>query len=72
MAAGRIKSMKNSGDTVRNPTSDFPDFNAVPQPTVPPLFRKLSKPSCERYGNEERGYRKAVGLQRSRLACVAT
>jgi hypothetical protein len=64
--------MKNSGDTVGNQTSDYPDSNAVPQPTVPPQFRNSSKPWCQKYGSEQRGYRKVVGLQRSRLACLVT
>jgi hypothetical protein len=32
-AAGRIKSMKNSSDTIGNGTLDFPACIAVPQPT---------------------------------------
>ena len=36
-AAGRIMSMKNSNETVRNRTRDIPVCSAVPQPTAPPL-----------------------------------
>ena len=35
-AAGRIMSMKNSNDTIGNPTRDLPACSAVPQPTVLP------------------------------------
>jgi hypothetical protein len=35
-AAGRIESMKNSSETIRNRTRDLPASNALPQPTVPP------------------------------------
>jgi len=35
-AAGRIMSMKNSSDTIGNPTRDLPACSAVPQPTAPP------------------------------------
>jgi len=31
-------SMKNSNDTIGNPTRDPPTFSAVPQPTAPPRF----------------------------------
>ena len=34
--AGRIMSMKNSNDTIRNRTRDLPDCSAQPQPTAPP------------------------------------
>ena len=32
---GRIISMKNFNDTIRNRTGDLPSFSAVPQPTAP-------------------------------------
>jgi hypothetical protein len=35
-AAGRIVSMKNSSDTIRNRTRDLPTCSAVPQPTALP------------------------------------
>jgi hypothetical protein len=35
-AAGRIKSMKNSNDTIVNRTRDLPASSAVPQPNAPP------------------------------------
>ena len=35
--AGRIMSMNNSNDTIRNRTRDLPACDAVPQPTAPPL-----------------------------------
>jgi hypothetical protein len=35
-AAGRVISMKNSSDTIRNRTRDLPACSAVPQPTAPP------------------------------------
>jgi hypothetical protein len=35
-AAGRIMSMKNSNDTIRNRTRDLPACSAVPQSTAPP------------------------------------
>jgi hypothetical protein len=34
--AVRIRSMKNSSDTVGNQTRDLPVYSAVPQPTAPP------------------------------------
>jgi len=34
--AGRIISMKNSNDTIRNRIRDLPACVAVPQPTTPP------------------------------------
>ena len=34
-AAGRIKSMQNSEDPVRNQTRDLPACSALPQPTAP-------------------------------------
>jgi hypothetical protein len=34
--AGRIKSMKNSNDSIGNQTRDVPACSAVPQPTAPP------------------------------------
>jgi hypothetical protein len=33
---GRIKSLKNSSDSIGNRTRDLPAFSAVPQPTAPP------------------------------------
>jgi hypothetical protein len=35
-SAGRIMSMKNCNDTIRNQTRDLPTCSAVPQPTAPP------------------------------------
>jgi hypothetical protein len=35
-AAGRIMSMKNSKDVIRNRTRDLPACSAMPQPTAPP------------------------------------
>jgi hypothetical protein len=35
-AAGRIKSMKDPNDSIRNRTRDLTPFSAVPRPTVPP------------------------------------
>jgi hypothetical protein len=35
-AAGKIRSMKKSIDTIGNRTREFPACSAVPQPTVPP------------------------------------
>jgi len=35
-AAGRIMSMKNFNDIIRNRTRDLPACSAVPQPTAPP------------------------------------
>jgi hypothetical protein len=35
-ATGRIKSLKNSSDSLRNRTGDLPVCSAVPQPTAPP------------------------------------
>jgi hypothetical protein len=40
-AAGRIMSMKNSSDTIRNRTRDLPVCSTVPQPVrhrVPPFY----------------------------------
>ena len=37
-AAGRIMSVKNSNETIRNRTCDLPVCSAVPQPTVPPYI----------------------------------
>jgi hypothetical protein len=42
-AAGRIMSMKNSSDTIRNRTRDLPACSAVPQPTAPPSAPRLNK-----------------------------
>ena len=38
----RTMSMKNSNNTVRNRTRDFPACHAVPQPTAPPMCRERS------------------------------
>jgi len=35
-AAGRIMPMKNSNDTIGNPTRALPTCSVVPQPTAPP------------------------------------
>jgi len=35
-AVGRIKSMKNSNETIENRTRDLPACNAMPKPTAPP------------------------------------
>jgi hypothetical protein len=35
-ATGRIKSLKNSSDSIRNRTRDLPACSPVPQPTAPP------------------------------------
>ena len=34
--AGRIKSLKNSSDSIRNRTCDLPACSTVPQPSAPP------------------------------------
>jgi hypothetical protein len=33
---GRIKSLKNSSDSIGNRMRDLPAYSAVPQPTAPP------------------------------------
>jgi hypothetical protein len=38
-ATGRIKSLKNSSDSIGNQTRDLPVWSAVPQPTAPPRTR---------------------------------
>jgi hypothetical protein len=40
-AAGRIMSMKNSSDTIRNWTRDLPLCSTVPQPNAPPRTPKV-------------------------------
>jgi hypothetical protein len=44
IAAGRILSMKNSNDTIKNRTRNLPACSTVPQPTAPPRTprRKVS------------------------------
>jgi len=46
-AIGRIMSMKNSSDTIRNRTSDLPACNAVPKPTPPPQAPCWYRTTCE-------------------------
>jgi hypothetical protein len=36
IATGRMKSMKDPNDPIRNRTRDLPPFGAVPRPTAPP------------------------------------
>jgi hypothetical protein len=40
-ATGRIKSLKNSSDSIRNRTRDLPVCSTVPQPTAPPRTPSL-------------------------------
>jgi hypothetical protein len=43
-AAGRIESMGNCNEMIRNGTRDLPACSAVPDPNVPPLpFRIVSE-----------------------------
>ena len=48
--------MKNSSDTIGNPTRDLPACSAVPQPTAPPRAL-LSQQICSRKFNEIFGNR---------------
>jgi hypothetical protein len=53
--AGRIMSMKNSNDTIRNRTRDLPTCSAVPQPTLrawtdPEGSRTLRLPGFKTFG----------------------
>jgi hypothetical protein len=41
-ATGRIKSLKNSSDSMGNRTRDLPVCSAVPQPTAPPCARSTN------------------------------
>jgi hypothetical protein len=40
-ATRRIKSLKNSSDSIGNRTRDLPIYSAVPQPTVPPRTPRI-------------------------------
>ena len=48
--------MKNSCDTIGNPTRDLPACSAVPQPTAPPRA-PLSQQICSKKFNETFGNR---------------
>ena len=39
--------MKNSSDTIGNPTRDLPTCSAVPQPTAPPRARIIGYATCK-------------------------
>jgi hypothetical protein len=43
---GRIKSLKNSSDSIGNRTLDLPAYSAVPQPTVPAHGDYFSISNC--------------------------
>ena len=45
-AAGRIKSMKNSNDTIGNRTRDLPTCSAVSQPTALPRVPRFKEKVC--------------------------
>ena len=50
-ATGRIKSLKNSSDSIGNRTHDLPACSAVPQPTAPPRTRMTQQLRKNSYGH---------------------
>jgi hypothetical protein len=45
-AAGRIRSIKSSNETIRNRTRELPGCSAVPQPTAPPRAPHKNDEEC--------------------------